>query len=180
MSNLQFCLHALLKYSFFHLFTFRPLGQTFGQYLDSFNIRPQGTGVSFNQPEATDIIRPKTSTEEEIKEKVPLTPAQNLESEISLENSTLSFKMADSEQSPIDENDSVEEKEISSLPARRSYKYDDPPIVFTDVDVCNCFKKYDICILFYIIIGTFSYYKSRRNGSKFAQPTATTTLKRIS
>lgn len=47
-------------------------------------------------------------------------------------------KMSEAEQAPVEENDSQDDKEITSLPARRSYKYDDPPVVFTDVDVRMC------------------------------------------
>lgn len=50
-----------------------------------------------------------------------------------------SASMADAEQTPpAAENDVQEDDDkpfVSSLPARRSYKYDDPPIIFRDVDV---------------------------------------------
>lgn len=56
-------------------------------------------------------------------------------------NTPDSASMADAEQSPAApaaENDVQEDEDkeyVPSLPARRSYKYDDPPIIFRDVDV---------------------------------------------
>ena len=105
------------------------------QYLNSFDIRPQGTGVSFNQPQITaDILQHRALPDRDSEEK-DLKKDSN-EPPDEQNKPTEPDKMADNEQAPVEESDPQEEKEITSLPARRSYKYDDPPIVFNDVDVC--------------------------------------------
>lgn len=120
----------------------RPLGQTLSQYLGSFDIRPQGTGLSFNQPQLTaaDSVQSNFSpVEREVTKEGNATASQPNELPPEPKVTSLSDKMADTEQkaTPEESDPQEEEKEYTpTLPARRSYKYDDPPIVFNDVDVC--------------------------------------------
>ncbi|KAI2796903.1 Desumoylating isopeptidase 1 [Blomia tropicalis] len=133
--------HTQVPYSLFLEFlfslgesSFAPLGQTFSQYLNTIEIRPTGTGVSFNQPVPAISRQPQPKTE----------PPAQVESSNELVNSTgeigvenkKSETMAETEQARTEpEEDNVQdEKETSTLQARRSYKFDDPPIVFKDVD----------------------------------------------
>lgn len=104
--------------------------------MNTIEIRPTGTGVSFNQPVPAISRQPQPKTE----------PPAQVESSNELVNSTgeigvenkKSETMAETEQARTEpEEDNVQdEKETSTLQARRSYKFDDPPIVFKDVDVC--------------------------------------------
>lgn len=142
----------------------RPLGQTLRQLFGSAfdHIRPQpGTGVSFNQaqltaanqslpalpPEPQPERKPETvsslSASEPTKETTSVSSESSSSSEPEQPKRQItpdSASMAEAEQQPAapaaENAEEEEEKEyVPTLPARRSYKYDDPPIIFRDVDV---------------------------------------------
>lgn len=163
------CAKATFSHSS-HFFTLlRPLGQTLSQYLTSFDIRAQGTGNSFNQIEAIG-----NSVQEQPYGQASSQPL-NASASIVESNQTLSSdQMAEPEQSSVGDNE--DDKEITSLPARRSYKYDDPPIVFNDVDVCMPISSivYWLCSL----LGSCGHHQSRGNGCKSAQSSAATIFER--
>lgn len=137
--------------------SYSPLGQFIRQLLgNAFDVRAQsGTGISsFPQaqiPESANNTSnfpalPETETK---KEEATLVVSESNSSSDPIEpepkqqrpNTPDSASMADAEQSPAApaaENDVQEDEDkeyVPSLPARRSYKYDDPPIIFRDVDV---------------------------------------------
>ena len=109
------------------------------QYLNTFAIRPQGSGVSFHNPnlearnsEAIENpvaevqnCEPTNTTQETKAADIPKT--EDLKKMSETENVT-------SPPENVDEEDNVETKE-APVSTRKSYKYDDPPIVFKDIDV---------------------------------------------
>lgn len=98
------------------------------------------------EEESASVVR-KSDPEQQPKQERPRTPD--------------SASMADAEAAPAAaaENEAVQEDEdkeyVPSLPARRSYKYDDPPIIFRDVDV-GVFLSWSLFSVNFIIHFFFS------------------------
>lgn len=130
-----------------------PIGQFIRQLLgNAFDVRAQsGTEVSSsfsNQSQIADFSNtfgnlqalPEPEPKQKPKkEEASLVSQSEPEQPKKRPRTPDSASMADAEQTPpAAENDVQEDDDkpfVSSLPARRSYKYDDPPIIFRDVDV---------------------------------------------
>ena len=135
------------------IFVGRPLGQTLKLYLNSLSIRPEGSGVAFSgavdnsenrqiQFAATDsaLDRITDATVTPIESTPESQPLVNRSQKTNIQ--TISDTKMESNQTdttPAVEETNVESKEedisTKTSSARRSYKYDDPPVVFKDVDV---------------------------------------------
>ncbi len=111
----------------------RPIGQVVKSYLDSIGtVRPQGIGVNFSGSTRGEIL-------ESVQPTIDTTDRRN---SISSDKGIIK-RMASTESEPkIEEqvessSDKNEDSEKPDKPAapRKVYKYEDPPILFKEVDV---------------------------------------------
>ncbi|XP_054155325.1 uncharacterized protein LOC128953828 [Oppia nitens] len=125
-----------------------PIGQTLKLYLSSLSIRPEGTGVSFSgnvdniplesseQNSNSVINRRKSSTES-----LPQTVSSVTTTQSTPRQPQTNCKMADNETDLVEEETPKETKTEETKSQRRSYKYDDPPVLFKDVNGVAAIKK---------------------------------------
>lgn len=135
-----------------------PIGQTLKLYLNSLSIRPEGSGValsgSVESSQSQTFITNQSSNHLPIDERVHsnriISESKSSESrKIQTQESQKIVKeerMADIEtETPSSEettNETEKADDVSKTTTlRRSYKYDDPPIVFKDVDGVTAIKK---------------------------------------
>lgn len=166
--------HSLTNVHF--ILAHRPLGQTFKDLFGSFTIRPQAVESTDTNTAAT------TNTKDYIQYNHESTP------EVVKEIAQLKAqaKMSEAEQpkpnEPVDANDAAADNEASgekgaattsSLQPRKSYKYDDPPIVFKEIDVSVWLFVYIAHTNIMITVGHRRPGQGGGDGDQSTQPAAT-------
>ncbi|XP_027203361.2 uncharacterized protein LOC113797216 isoform X1 [Dermatophagoides pteronyssinus] len=132
-----------------------PIGQTFQQYFNSVTIRPKGSGVRFYNP---DVCDDNNSNRQQIENKIPdssssssttktikSVPVKELDkskmSDDQLENSVNNIENIDNGNDDDDDGGKITGDKFTTSTSRRSYKYEDPPITFKDIDGLAAIRK---------------------------------------
>ncbi|KAH9501898.1 uncharacterized protein LOC124497125 isoform X2 [Dermatophagoides farinae] len=139
-----------------------PLGQTLQQYLNTLTIRPKGSGVRFYNPDVCEDNNnnnnhPKQiSTDSSISttisksvsdhnNEIPTSTSSQNKLKMSDDQLVENFPNNNGENINNDDDDDGDDKAIgdkfTTSTSRRSYKYEDPPIVFKDIDGLAAIRK---------------------------------------
>ncbi|RWS08794.1 uncharacterized protein B4U79_01416 [Dinothrombium tinctorium] len=132
-----------------------PLGQTLRTYLQSFDVRPHGTGVNLAGAGAANQLASENSAQKSVKSSSDKSEKKTGDKmaepkpteEQTNENQKLSKETEKESESDVKRNGESESAEDESksekkpLTGRRTYKYKDPPILYREVDGSSSIKK---------------------------------------
>ncbi|RWS25042.1 hypothetical protein B4U80_04571 [Leptotrombidium deliense] len=126
-----------------------PLGQILRTYLQSFDVRPQGTGVNLAGTEISTVRGSfeRNNKRQEVENSYrgetngTMADSGNTEVDEPKVNTDAEPKELDGVSPDGEDNEKSNESTGKTVSARKSYKYSDPPIVYREVDGISSMRK---------------------------------------